>query len=110
MSVTISGNNIIMTRGDTLKTKLKIKDSDGKEYIPIEGDSIRFALKRKHNDAKPCILKDIPVDTCILYLEPQDTKCLPQPSEYVYDIQITMNDGTVDTFITGKLNITQEVE
>lgn len=110
MSVKIIGNNIIMTRGDTLKTKIEIKDSDGKEYIPVEGDSIRFAMKKKYTDETPCILKDIPVDTCILHLTPEDTKCLQQPSEYVYDIQITMADGTVDTFITGKLNIIQEVE
>lgn len=110
MSVKFIGNNITMTRGDTLKTKIIIKDSDGKEYIPVEGDSIRFAMKKKYTDEKPCILKDIPFDTCLLHLEPSDTKTLEQPSEYIYDIQITMNDGTVDTFITGKLNIMQEVE
>ena len=110
MSVKIIGNNIIMTRGDTLKTKIEIKDSDGKPYQPVEGDAIRFAMKKKYTDETPCILKDIPIDTCILHLTPEDTKSLQQPSEYVYDIQITMRNGDVDTFLTGKLNIMQEVE
>lgn len=110
MSVKIIGNNIIMTRGDTLKTKIEIKDSDGKEYIPDKEDKIRFAAKKQHNDAKPYILKEIPIDTCVLHLLPEDTKVLPQPCECVYDIQITMTDGTVDTFIMGKLTIMQEVE
>lgn len=110
MAVKIIGTSITMTRGDTLKTKINILDSDGNEYVPTNGDYIRFAMKKKYTDDTCCILKEIPIDTLVLHLEPQDTKCLPQPCEYVYDIQITMADGTVDTFITGKLSIIQEVE
>ena len=109
MSVKIVNNNITMTRGDTLKTKIDILDSEGKEYIPVEGDRIRFAMKKKYTDDTCCILKEIPYDTLVLHLEPQDTKSL-QHSEYVYDIQITMNDGTVDTFLTGRFTLMQEVE
>lgn len=110
MSVKFIGNDITMTRGDTLKTKIIIEDSDGKEYVPIEGDYIRFAMKKKYSDKTPCVLKEIPYDTCLLTLNPEDTKQLPQPYEFVYDIQITLTDGTVDTFITGKVNIEPEVE
>ena len=110
MSVNFIGNDITMTRGDTLKTKIIIKDSDGNDYVPVEGDYIRFAMKRKYSEKKPCVLKEIPYDTCLLTLNPEDTKNLPQPCEFVYDIQITLTDGTVDTFITGKVNIKQEVE
>lgn len=110
MSVIIDNTTITMTRGDTLKVRLDIKDGDGKPYTPIEGDLIRFAVKKKYKDEAPCILKEIPIDTCLLHLTPGDTKDLPQPSEYVYDIQITMSDGTVDTFIKGTLKITEEVD
>ena len=57
------------------------------------------------------ILKDIPWDTLELRLDTEDTKHLEQPGDYVYDIQITLNDGTVDTFIErAKLKITEEVD
>lgn len=106
----MSMQNITMTRGDTLKKKIVIYDGAGKEYVPTEGDVIRFAVKRRYSDKKTCILKEIPIDTMLLHLEPNDTKNLVQPCEYVYDVQITMTDGTVDTFIKGKLTLTEEVD
>lgn len=109
MSVTVVKNNIVMTRGDTLKVKINITDSNGEPYIPIEGDKIVFAAKKDYCDAEPCILKDIPYNTCILHLEPSDTKSLEQPCKYNYDIELTKADGTVDTFIKGILNIKEEV-
>lgn len=110
MSVKISNTTITMTRGDTLRVKIDILDSLGNPYTPTEGDSIRFAVKNNYSDAEPLILKEIPVDTCMLHLEPIDTKTLNQPSKLVYDIQITMADGTVDTFLSGTLKITEEVD
>ena len=114
MSVQVKKNLITMTRGDTLKLKVEIFSSDGNgnivNYIPIEGDQIRFALKEKYNDEEPLILKEIPWNTMILHLLPEDTKELKQPSEYVYDIQITFTDGTVNTFIDrAHLRLTEEV-
>lgn len=110
MAVKILGTTITMTRGDSLKVKVDIFDSEGKPYTPVEGDKIRFAVKRTYFDTKPLILKEIPIDTCLLQLEPNDTKNLKQPSKLVYDIQITMTDGTVDTFIEGTLKISEEVD
>lgn len=114
MSVSIRKNTITMTRGDTLRVKVIINSNDEEgnvtEYIPAEGDKIRFALKEKYNDEYPLIIKDIPWDTMILHLLPEDTKKLKHPSEYVYDIQITLTDGTVNTFIDrAKLRLTEEV-
>ena len=114
MSVSIRKNTITMTRGDTLKVKVEITayDEDGNviTYAPIEGDQIRFALKEQYSDEYPLIVKDISWDKMILHLLPEDTKKLKQPSEYVYDIQITLTDGTVNTFIDkGKLRLTEEV-
>ena len=109
MSVKIKKSTITMTRGDTLRSKVVITDSAGNPYIPAKGDVLRFAAKKQYTDEVPCIIKDIPIDTCVLHLEPSDTKELEQPYSYVYDIQITMNDGTVDTFISGVLRLTEEV-
>ena len=108
--VTIKNNNIIMTRGDTLKTYVIVLDPNGDEYKPVEGDQIRFALKHDYSDSECLIYKEIPFDTQILQLDPEDTKQLNQPDIYLFDIQITMTDGTVCTFISGKLKIREEVE
>lgn len=110
MSVKISNKTITMTRGDTLRLKINISDSLGNPYTPTDGDSIRFAVKNSYSDATPLILKQIPIDTLLLQLDPSDTKTIKQPSDLVYDIQITMADGTVDTFLSGTLRITEEVD
>lgn len=110
MSVKTVGTNIFMTRGDTLRIKINITNGNGEPYIPVDGDTMRFAAKKEYTDESPCITKDIPCDTCVLHLEPSDTKGLEQPCTYLYEIEMTLNDGTVDTFIKGKLNITEEVD
>ena len=112
----IDGTTIYLTRGDTLITKINIMQGD-EEYVPQEGDTVRFALKNARMksdrtdflDTKPLVLKAVPMNTLLLRLEPADTKKLPFGS-YIYDIQITMADGTVDTFISGKLILQAEVE
>ena len=110
MSVVINGTTIRMTRGDTLKVIVGIKNPDGSDYTPIEGDSIRFAVKEYYLQSTPVIVKEIPTDTMLLWLEPSDTKSLKMPREYVYDIELTHANGDVDTFIANaELNITEEV-
>ena len=115
MSVEITDNKITMTRGDTFRCRvdpyIRIYDEQGtvigKElYEPVEGDSLRFAVKhvtmkggKQYKDPEPLILKDIPISTRILQLDPADTKTLDFDT-YVYDVEITYADGTVYTFIT----------
>lgn len=119
MSSIIKGTSITLTRGDTLRVKIGIfSKEDGTEYIPTSGDSIRFAVKHpvfnskktEYKDTQPLIIKNIPYDTMVLELQPNDTKPLGF-GEYVYDIQITYSDGRVDTFITQAiLKLTPEVQ
>lgn len=117
MSHSLNGNKIKLTRGDTLRLRVDIK-IDGEVYTPQLGDKVRFALKRsamssdrsRFMDNTPLIKKDIPINTMILELEPKDTKNLGF-GKYVYDVQITFADGTVDTFITKEtFEITEEVD
>ena len=103
-------NLIIMTRADTLITTVSITDADGNPYIPEETDKLRFALKKDYNDKQPLILKDIPIDTMTLRVDSEDTKPLEQPSMYYYDIQLTYGDNIVDTIISGRLKLVEEVE
>lgn len=109
--IEINGTTITMTRADTFRAVVGIFNEDGSVYEPQEGDSVRFALKKDYNDSEVVILKDIPIDTLLLELEPSDTKSLPQPSSWVYDIQLTTASGLVDTFINkAKFKISEEVE
>ena len=123
MSYSIKGNAITLTRGDTFRVKVKVTKKDPitgirEPYEPTGNDKVRFALKHptlnssrtEFTDAKALILKDIPTNTMILTLDPEDTKPLGF-GRYVYDIQLTFPDGTVDTFITKEsFKLTEEVE
>jgi len=106
MAYKIEGTKITTVRGDTFRVMVNITNNDGTPYTPAEGDSIRFALKStkmnaaksEYEDRVPLIRKTIPVDTLVLELEPNDTKSLGFGA-YEYDIEITKEDGDVDTFI-----------
>ena len=109
--IKISNKTIRMTKGDTLEVPVNIMTKTGDVYIPSEGDVIRFAMKKTYEDAEPLIRKIIPNDTLILRLESADTKNLEVTKlPYVYDIELTTESGTVDTFISGSLYLTEEVD
>ena len=99
---------ITLIRGDTLKMQVSIL-IDKQPYTPVAGDVVRFAMKQSMSSSKVLIHKEIPNDTLILHLLPSDTKRLTF-GNYVYDIEITFENGDVDTFITGKLKLEPEVE
>lgn len=106
-------NTIILTRGDSLLLQIKLmKQTEGgkeEQYIPQQGDSLRFAMKKKYIDDDVVLMKNIPIDTCILEIQPIDTKNLPMRSKYVYDIEFTDAQGHVDTFIQGIFIVKEEV-
>ena len=109
MSHLIENNDITLTRGDTLILNLNLT-KNGEPFTPEEGSTIRFAMKRKYTDPdEDALVIDIPIDALILEIEPEDTKHLAQKKTYVYDIQLTEPDGRVDTFISGKFRISEEV-
>lgn len=112
MSYKVDGTSITLTRGDTLRVKINplMYGTTDEVYIPQEGDEIRFAMKKSYSDDEEVlILKDIPIDTCVLHLYPEQTKSLAY-GKYVYDVQLTYADGAVDTFVKGTFSITEEVE
>lgn len=110
MSYSISKTTITLTRGDSFLASIALSNSDGSRYTPAEGDEIRFAMKTNYSDEKPCLVKDIPIDTMALVIKPEDTKHLDFGT-YVYDIQLTKATGEVDTFITkATLKLTEEVD
>lgn len=109
MSYSVSGTTITLTRGDTFIADISITDKDNKPYVPKAGDLIRFAMKVSYKDAEPILIKNIPIDTMKLVINPDDTKKLDF-GKYVYDIELTKSTGEVDTFITKAMfRITEEV-
>mgnify|MGYP000845088627 CR=1 FL=1 len=110
MSCKIRKNVITLTRGDTLIAKVDVKLSDGTEYIPKSGDVIRFAMKKTYSDSETLLNIQIPTDSMTLRIESAMTKDF-EFGTYVYDVQLTKENGDVDTFITkGQLLLTEEVE
>lgn len=122
MSVEIEGNKIKMTRGDTLLAEIQCFRKEGDElvpYTPENGDKVRFALKHatmnknktEFIEEEPLIRRDIPIDTMLLELYPEDTKELGFGRNYTYDIEITFADGRVSTFIEDSpFELTREVD
>jgi len=105
----INGTEITLTKGDTFKAIVTMKTIDGKNYTPSENDVIRFAMKKNYNDENVLIEKVIPNGTLLLELTSTETKNL-NVGNYVYDIQITYENGDVDTFINmATFTLTKEV-
>lgn len=103
--ISIKGNSISMTRGDTLILNVSLT-KDGVAYVPAAEDVILFAVKHpemiagrtEYADAEPIISKVIDNETMQMKLDPEDTKEFGFGS-YVYDMSITYANGDVDTFI-----------
>ena len=110
MSFSVSGTTIMMTRGDTAKFLVTIEYlEDGSQYIPLQNDTIRFRMKKYLSDKSPLIVKEVPVSTCILQIDPEDTESL-KFGEYHYNIELIHANGENETFITDSiLQITPEV-
>ena len=97
------------TKGDTIIMPFVVINNDKSIYQVQNGDVINFGLKEKYEDAECLIEKTIDNETLTLILEHDDTKDLDIGS-YFYDIQITKAEGNVvHTFISGIINITNEV-
>lgn len=111
MSSTIKSNmGIMLTRGDTFVAKIELAYEDDTPAEVENGATLRFALKEDYEDTDTLILKDIPIDTMVLKLDPEDTKSLDYGT-YVYDVQLTHANGDVDTVIPRKtLTLQEEVE
>lgn len=109
-----SDYNIKLVRGDTavFDVPLVSIDEEGQEtpYTPQEGEKLRFALSTKYgaNRDEVLILKDIPIDTMVLRIDPADTKSLSF-GKYKYDIEFTDALGAVTTVLEAIFEVAKEV-
>lgn len=109
--VSIDGNKITLTRGDTLKFKLNLTDDNGDEYTRESGDTVKFGVKADYGATTPFLIEKTinSNQALVVHITPNDTKNL-EYGTYVWDCQITFADGSVNTFITkGKFKVTEEV-
>lgn len=114
-------NNITLTRGDTLTLTVTLlhevepvppaTEPTIEPYVPTADDVIRFAVSKGYKGESVYELKlskVIPHDTLTFTCSSAETTL--DYSTYNYDVEITHDDGTVDTFISAKLKITGEVK
>ena len=99
--------NITLTRGDTGIFNITLQNQNGKAYTPQQGDSLRFALSDGFGK-EALVIKNIPINTCVLEIEPSDTANLKFKT-YKYDIQFTSAQGKVSTIILGDFKVDNEV-
>lgn len=94
--LTCQNNTIVLTRGDTAILKLNIVDEKGTPYKLTDGDVVIFTLKRSVRERDVIFQKSM-VDGKII-IHPQDTSHL-EYGQYVYDVELTKEDGFVATVI-----------
>lgn len=102
----VVNNSKEITRGDTGMFSVTLYDAEGAEYIPTEGETLTFYLMKKDCDdlTEAILVKDIPVDTMQLELEPSDTRDL-QTGSYAYRIRLRDTIGHEWTVVKSKLKI-----
>lgn len=88
-------NTISLTRGDTARITLTVKQADGTDY-DYSGDTVLFTIK-KNVHASESILQKVVADGAV-YIAPTDTAELAY-GEYAYDVQLTTQSGDVCTVI-----------
>lgn len=106
----VTGNQIFLTRGDTLILTLTLSNSDDSAYVPAVGDSIYFRLKKFATYPEILIEKEIDTATMILQLDESDTDMLAF-GDYRYEIEVVTAEGMHDTVIADELfTIGKELE
>ena len=97
------------TKGDTIIMPFVVINNDKSVYQVQTDDVINFGMKKNYSDSECIVEKTIDNTTLTLVLEHDNTKGL-EVGTYYYDIQITKaEDNVVHTFISGIINITNEV-
>ena len=98
---------IYLTRGDTLPIKILITDQNKDPYELQEGDILYFTVKKSISTSEIVFQKKL--QTNKFNIEHDDTADIAY-GKYVYDVQLTLADGTVWTIIKPNLfEVTGEV-
>lgn len=103
----IAENNLIIKRGDTFGYTLDFTGS----AVDLTGAVLNAQAKRNAN-SNDVVFEwvDVPItsNTADFTKQPAETANYPVGS-FVYDIELTLADGTVRTIIKGTITVEQDV-
>ena len=89
---------IMLTRGDTARLMVPIKNSVDSDEYPIQSeDTLHFTVKKSAKEYEPLLQKVIKGSN-VIHIKPEDTKGLSF-GKYKYDVQLTTASGDVYTVI-----------
>ena len=66
-----------MTRGDTVRADIQIKNRDRTDDAPSENDVIKFSVKKDYTDTEELITKYVQPDEMLLEIAPEIFSVLP---------------------------------
>lgn len=89
--------NIWLTRGDTARLHITIKNKDKTTYEINPNDTLRLTVKKSYKLPEHLFQKVVQ-GTNIFDIKPEDTNHV-QFGRYVYDVEITTASGEVYTII-----------
>lgn len=100
-------NDIELTRGDTIHLEVEIADETGAPYELQIDDKLEFTLKKNTSTEEVLLKKEI--NSKKFTISHEESSKLNYGT-YVYDVQLTQENGDVTTIIKpSKLKITEEV-
>ena len=92
----IDSDRLYITRGDTGRLTVSIRDQNGNKYTPSSDEIIVMTVKKSVGDESS--LFSAQAKDCEIVITPEYTKSLAF-GEYVYDVQITLSNGDINTII-----------
>lgn len=94
--LSLKGQDIQLTRGDSAYFNIEITQNGGTNYKRQDGDKLIFTIKRSYNSDFSYVQKEIP--KLALVINPSDTENLDYGT-YWYDIELTTSDNSVYTVV-----------
>lgn len=100
---------IKLTRGDTARLSVPIKNSVNDDEYTIKSDDILyFTVKKSAKDSEP-LLQKVTKGSNTFHIRPEDTEAFSF-GKYRYDVQLTTASGDVYTVIEPSIfEITEEI-
>lgn len=98
-----------LTRGDTAKFKVLLKNDDtNEEYIVKTTDKLTLSIKKSTKDDAPLVQRAV-IGSNVINIVPTDTKELPF-GKYKYDVELETAESEIYTVIEAStFEITEEV-
>ena len=104
----IKGQSVSITRGDSAKITVDLKDEMTKETYTLKPeDELVFTVKKDYRDNAPVFQLESDGNGMFTIL-PSTTSALDF-GRYDYDVQLTTSEGDVYTVIVSDFTITEEV-